>query len=40
MKVIASLRRQFGGHAIKSVEPEPETATEGEAREAAQTSTS
>jgi 6-phosphogluconate dehydrogenase len=39
MKVIASLRRQFGGHAIKSVEPEPETATEGEAREAAEKST-
>jgi 6-phosphogluconate dehydrogenase len=40
MKVIASLRRQFGGHAIKSVEPEPETETEGAAREAAEQSTS
>jgi 6-phosphogluconate dehydrogenase len=39
MKVIASLRRQFGGHAVKAVEPEPETDVEAEARQAAETST-
>jgi 6-phosphogluconate dehydrogenase len=36
MKVIASLRRQFGGHAAKATEPEPETGHETEAREAAE----
>ena len=36
MRVIASLRRQFGGHATKAVEPEPETGQETEAREAAE----
>jgi 6-phosphogluconate dehydrogenase len=39
MKVIASLRRQFGGHAVKAVEPEPETDVEAAARKAAETST-
>jgi len=39
MKVIASLRQQFGGHAVKGVEPEPETDVEAEARHTAETST-
>jgi len=38
MKVIATLRKQFGGHATRErdAEPEIETPTEAEAREAAQ----
>ncbi len=36
MRVIASLRKQFGGHATKATEPEPETGPETEAREAAE----
>ena len=35
MKVIATLRNQFGGHAVK-LEKEPETGAETEAREAAE----
>ena len=35
MKVIATLRNQFGGHAVK-LEKEPETGAETEARQAAE----